>query len=199
MHVPCRDQDNLPHGGGAVIGDAVSPICLSVPMLQKMPSLELLQQMTALIVHEVAHQAGYGEEDAAYLQKVTLDWYRNHAVYNEIVQEIGAAESAVLSAGDAVRFSDSAALCLNLGKADAHLEQIRASNGLTRFGFEVADEVLRQSDVVGRRGLSGLCGQHVKPGELARAIQEAYTGLKRMLQILPHCYDWHFSELTPGE
>jgi hypothetical protein len=68
----CSDSHGNSRAGGAVVGDVAKPICLSLSELKKVPPHQLPAQIVPLLGHELAHQAGYGEEDARFFQEQLL-------------------------------------------------------------------------------------------------------------------------------
>jgi hypothetical protein len=72
----CKDQYGHSVTASAVIGSS-EPICLSMSRLMMIPPVALQEQLRPLLAHELAHQAGYGEDDAAYLQNQLLKVYKN--------------------------------------------------------------------------------------------------------------------------
>lgn len=69
---PCKLEKNINKAASSVVGDPNTPICLSVPELQRIPRHQLDTQVFGLLGHEIAHQAGYGEEEAEMVQKFLL-------------------------------------------------------------------------------------------------------------------------------
>lgn len=124
----CTDADGKRHAGGAVIGDANSPFCLSLPMLQKTAPSDLYYQLIPLIGHEMAHQAGYGEEDAKLFQAQALKRTRNFNVK----------AATHLLVEDTLEMIKEAIALLN---QNAPLEQVCASVGAIRGKMEGIDRL----------------------------------------------------------
>jgi hypothetical protein len=114
----CADGMNNDHAGGAIIGDAKTPFCLSVQQLQKLPPSELVAQIAALMGHEMAHQAGYNEQDAAKFQGYLLRRLRSEENQSQVM--------AILS-----WTKDSVAETLALLDSNAPLNQVCATLGAT--------------------------------------------------------------------
>ncbi|MCM2279820.1 MAG: hypothetical protein NDJ89_17230 [Oligoflexia bacterium] len=74
----CRDEAGRSKAGSARIGDIGGPICISGEVMGQLPKETLYTQMTALIGHEIAHQAGYGEAEAQEFQNY-LKHHFNHS------------------------------------------------------------------------------------------------------------------------
>lgn len=86
----CYDHEKRPRAmsvpsfkKGVVQTDAI--ICISVPELRKIPKTRLLDETSALLIHEALHKIGIGEEDARLVQQFFVydlpwsgseqDWY----------------------------------------------------------------------------------------------------------------------------
>jgi hypothetical protein len=74
-HGPCLDSGEKKDASVRVEQTPTGPIahvCMSVPLLTRFPKEVLEQEIAALILHELAHAAGYGEEEADFIQQYGL-------------------------------------------------------------------------------------------------------------------------------
>lgn len=152
--------------GSTGIGKVFAPICISTDQMGQIPKESLQQQMIALIGHEVAHQAGYGEEDAKLFQNylsnhfarsegkstlyATLDWIRDSLAKIRVLQ----------------KGSNKEALCTEVGVAAGYIMaatrlgfvlQPSGSQDLTNT-FETDQEARMLSSYLERRELRTFCG-----------------------------------------
>lgn len=66
---PCLDANGAPKEASVNMKDMFSPICFSIPLLQRLPKALLKIQVEGLLAHEATHKIGYGEVDAVLVQK----------------------------------------------------------------------------------------------------------------------------------
>lgn len=153
-----------------------SPICLSAPLLTRVPSHALKEQLRALLAHEFAHHFGFGEKEAILLQNFLLeDSVENperSKAYTALRIRLLMSEMQVkdlLSATGSVSAPTSdSALCLKMGELAGFL-----SRG-----------VLDALDDAAEKGEGNLEG-NANFRELRRSAQSIFYG--RMARLIGFC------------
>jgi hypothetical protein len=182
---PCWDN-GVPTMGSAVIGDSAQPFCLSVSELARLPENALLEQIAGVMVHELAHQAGYEETDAKYLQSKVVKRLKRYWKYNDSRRHSSDAESLAFQTQ---RLLENEALahraCAKLGKLDAYLELVELSTFSSQRDFSkaAADELRQRGRAAIEVKFAAYCDSDAAslPSEqIIRELQEVSSNLKAL-------------------
>lgn len=121
----CPDGSSSERSGGAVIGEPSKPFCLNLKRLQLVPPFQIQEQLIGLMAHELAHQAGYYEEDANRFQIYILRQIKNHEAKGQTLHMVTLAKEHLLEARRLIQAGDDQTnICSTLGQLDGVLHSL---------------------------------------------------------------------------